>query len=318
MTAAKQRDRLVENIRQMYNELCEEIGKLMRGKLKKDEPMSGHTSLRIGGPADIWAVPRTLKDLFALLDLCERSEFPYMILGHGTNLLVRDGGIRGVVISLNDACASLDPNKGQIAAGAGVSLNALVKFAAQRGLQGLEFFIGIPGCVGGGLVANAGAWGKSLGDAVKSVAIYDPKKRQIKRLEKDEIKFGYRESNLASFGVILEAEFAVKEDEPEAIFARMKEYLARRADSQPVGFKSAGCIFKNPPVSPAGQLIDALGFKGYICGGAMVSDIHANFIVNTGFATAADVLAIMAEIKGRVRSATGIDLEEEIEVVGKD
>jgi UDP-N-acetylmuramate dehydrogenase len=305
-------------MRNMDNELCGEIRKLIRGEVKSREPMSGHTSFGIGGPADIWAAPQTLEDLFALLDLCETKKIPYMIIGRGTNLLVRDGGIGGVVISLDDACGHLDANKVRIVAGAGISLNVLVRFAAQHGLQGLEFCVGIPGSVGGGLATNAGAWGNSLGEVVKSVVIYDPRKRETQRLAKDRITFEYRKSDLASRGVVLEAEFGVKAAEPDAIFARMKEYLLQRSNSQPLGFKSAGCIFKNPADRPAGALIEALGFKGYRRGDAEVSDVHANFILNSGSASAADVLAIMAEIKRRSLAQTGIDLEEEIEVVGSD
>ncbi len=302
----------------MDNELREEIRKLIRGEVRSREPMSGHTSFGIGGPADIWAVPQSLEDLFALLDLCETKKIPYMIIGRGTNLLVRDGGVGGVVISLDDACGHLDANRVRIVAGAGISLNVLVRFAAQHGLQGLEFCVGIPGSVGGGLATNAGAWGSSLGEVVKSVVIYDPRKRETQRLAKGEITFEYRKSDLASRGVILEAEFEVKAAEPDAIFARMREHLLQRSNSQPLGFKSAGCIFKNPADRPAGALIEALGFKGYRRGGAEVSDVHANFILNSGSASAADVLAIMAEIKKRSLAQAGIDLEEEIEVVGRD
>jgi UDP-N-acetylmuramate dehydrogenase len=302
----------------MEKDLCRQIEKSMRGKVEKNEPMSAHTSFGIGGPADIRAVPQSLDDLVTLLELCTTRKIPYMIVGRGTNLLVRDGGIRGIVISLDDACGNLHVNETRIRAGAGISLNALAKFAARHDLQGLEFLVGIPGCVGGGLAVNAGAWGNSLADVLESATLYDPKKREVKRVYKGEIVFGYRTSNLPSLGVILEAAFEAWKTESEKILGRMKEYLMRRADTQPVGFKSAGCIFKNPPGYHAGALIDALGFKGYAHGGAMVSDIHANFIINTGSATAADVLAIVAEIKRGVLRATGIDLEEEIEIVGRD
>lgn len=298
--------------------MVEEIRKNIRGELKENEPMAGHTSFGIGGPADIWVAPQTREDLLALLDLCETRNTPYMIIGRGTNLLVRDGGIEGVVISLDNACGNLTAKETGIVAGATVSLNALTKFAAQRGLRGLEFCVGIPGSVAGGLVTNAGAWGNSLGDALKTALVYDPKKRKTRSVDKGEVEFGYRKSNLASFGVILESEFNMKQDRPEAVSKRMRQYLMQRTDSQPVGLKSAGCIFKNPPGGYAGALIDALGFKGYMCGGAMVSDVHANFVVSTGSATATDVLAIIAEIKDRVRSTSGIELEEEIEVVGRD
>jgi len=297
---------------------AENIRKRIRGEVIEGEPMARHTSFGIGGPADIWAAPQTRDDLIALLDVCEAEGFPYMIIGRGTNLLVRDGGIKAVVISLDKACTEMVVETTGITAGAGVSLSALAGTAAKNGLGGLEFCAGIPGTVGGGLATNAGAWGHSMCDALKRARVYDPKTREIRDVGGREIDFGYRKSNLAAFGVTLEAEFDLESADPQAVSRRMKEYLSRRSDSQPVGSKSSGCVFKNPPGGYAGALIDALGFKGYMRGGAMVSDVHANFILNTGVATAADVLSVIAEIKERAHSATGIELEEEIEVVGQD
>ncbi len=302
----------------MDSELSVEIRKLVSGSVKENEPMSAHTSFGIGGPADIMAVPRTLEELFALLDLCSTRNIPSMIIGRGTNLLVRDGGISGVVICLDSACANLKANAPAISAGAGISLNRLVNFAARNGLQGLEFVAGIPGCVGGGLATNAGAWGKNLCETVTNVLVYDPARRETRRVAQDQIESGYRRSNLASFGVILEAEFTLSPGEPREIFGRMQDYLKRKASTQPLRMRSAGSVFKNPAGHYAGALIERLGFKGYVRGGALVSDLHANFIVNTGAATASDVLAVIAEIKQRIHDAAGIDLEEEIEVVGRD
>lgn len=302
----------------MDSEVGLEIRKLLGGSMKENEPMSAHTSFGIGGPADILAVPRTREELFALLDLCISKNIPCKIIGRGTNLLVRDGGISGVVIRLDSACENLGVDGTDVTAGAGISLNRLVKFAARHGLQGVEFCAGIPGCVGGGLATNAGAWGKNLCDAVKRVLVYVPARRETRRVVREEMESGYRKSNLASFGVILEAEFTLSPAEPSEIFERMQDYLKRKASTQPLGFKSAGSVFKNPTGHHAGALIESLGFKGHARGGAAVSDLHANFIVNTGAATASDVLALIAEIKQRAHAATGIDLEEEIEVVGRD
>ncbi len=295
-----------------------EVRKLVSGSVKEGEPMSAYTSFGIGGPADILAVPRTPAELFALLDLCITRNIPYKVIGRGTNLLVRDGGISGVVIRLDSACENLDVNAAEITAGAGILLNRLIQFAARKGLQGLEFCVGIPGCVGGGLATNAGAWGKNLCDVAKSVLVYDPKTQETRRVIREKIESGYRKSNLASFGVILEAEFNLSQAEPHEIFTRMQEYHKRKASTQPLSFKSAGSVFKNPAGHYAGALIEKLGLKGRACGGAIVSDLHANFIVNTGAATASDVLALIAEIKQRAHAAVGIDLEEEIEVVGRD
>lgn len=299
-------------------EFIREIRRRMHGAIRENEPMAKHTSFCVGGPADVWTEPQTAEDLFALIEMCDENSVPHIIVGRGTNLLVRDGGIRGVVISLDRACTKVDARPPAITAGAAVSLSALAKAAAKNGLTGLEFCAGIPGSVGGGLVANAGAWGASLCDKLKRALIYDPKKGTPRAVAKAEVAFGYRQSDLAAFGVILEAEFDLERGDSEAISDRMKEYNFQRNESQPVGFKSAGCVFKNPPGGYAGALIDALGFKGYMCGDAMVSDMHANFIVNTGAAGAADILALIAEIKRRALDTSGIELEEEIEVVGEN
>jgi UDP-N-acetylmuramate dehydrogenase len=296
----------------------EEIRNLVRGTVKENDPMAAHTSFGIGGPAEIWAAPESRENLCALVDMCETEKIPYMIIGRGTNLLVRDAGISGVVISLDAACMELEIDGTRIRAGAAVSLNALTKCAADHGLKGLEFCAGIPGCVAGGLATNAGAWGNCLCEALESAIIYDLRERKIRSVRKDEVTFGYRKSNFSSLGIILEAEFNLAPESPEAINARMKEYRRKRGESQPLGLRSAGCIFKNPPGRKAGAMIDELGFKGHVCGDAIVSDIHANFILNKGSATARDVLAIIDEIKRRVREATGTELEEEIEIVGQD
>lgn len=294
------------------------IEQTVRGAVKRNEPMSKHTSFRIGGPAELWVTPRSKKGLFAVLELCETRGIPYMIIGRGTNLLVRDGGIDGVVISLNDACRKLVINGEQVRVGAAVSLASLVKRCVPAGLGGLEFCTGIPGCVGGALAVNAGAFGQSIGNLLTQADVYDPKVRQVRTIQRDEVIFGYRKSTLAEFGVILEAEFTLKSSSPAEISARIEDYASRRKHTQPSGWKSAGCIFKNPAGHYAGELIERLGFKGYVSGGAAVSTRHCNFIVNRGSARATDVLGLIDEIKTRVLSSAGILLEEEIQIVGRD
>jgi UDP-N-acetylmuramate dehydrogenase len=297
-------------------EFIHSVRERIRGEIREDEPMTRHTSFRIGGPADIWAQPATREDLFSLIGMCVETGVPHLIIGRGTNILVRDGGFRGVVINLEKACAELQINPPRVTAGSAVLLGVLARAAAESGLTGLEFSAGIPGSVGGGLATNAGAWGKSLSDRLESTVLYDLETLSIRTIAKHEIDVGYRKSNLPSFGVILEAEFGLEQDDSRAVMDRIKQYRIQRGESQPSSFRSAGCIFKNPPGGYAGALIDALGFKGFMHGNAMVSDVHANFIVNTGAAGAADVLAIIDEIKRRVLAVSGIELEEEIEVVG--
>ncbi len=299
-------------------EFIREIRTRIRGEIREDEPMSLRTSYRIGGPADVWAEPDSREDLLELIRLCGKQSVPHMIFGRGTNILVRDGGVRGVVISLKKACAGLDTRPPGITAGAAVSMSALANEAAERGLAGLEFCAGIPGSVGGGLATNAGAWGRSLCEKLESVLVYDAVKNAVEKVAGDRVDYGYRRGGLASSGVILEAEFALERDDPRTVRDRMKQFGLSRGESQPPALGSAGCVFKNPPGDCAGALIDALGLKGYMRGGAMVSDVHANFIVNTGEASAADVLALIDEIKLQALESSGIELEEEIEVVGED
>jgi UDP-N-acetylmuramate dehydrogenase len=294
-----------------------DIRERIRGDVRENEPMARHTSFRIGGPVDVWAQPATREDLFELTGMCIEQGVPHMIIGRGTNLLVRDGGYRGVIINLENACTNLEANPPALTAGSAVSLAALAREAANSGLAGLEFCSGIPGSVGGGLATNAGAWGENLCDKLESAVVYDAKAHTSRTIAKCDIDLGYRKSNLADFGIILEGEFALEIDDALAVTDRMKQYRNQRSESQPSGFGSAGCIFKNPPGGYAGALIDALGFKGYMHGDAMVSEVHANFIVNTGSARADDVLAIIDEIRRRALEASGIELEEEIEVVGE-
>jgi UDP-N-acetylmuramate dehydrogenase len=307
----------VRKLTKMNEAFAEKLRKNVRGEIREHESMAVHTSFGIGGPADIWVNPETFDDLFAVLGFCKVEKVPFLILGRGTNLLVRDGGIEGVVVSLDGACRNLKRDGTLLICGAAVTLNAAAKFAADNGLEGLEFSVGIPGSIGGGLVANAGAWGSSLGDVFRSALVYDVMRERANTVALDNVQFGYRKSTLASHGVILEARFRLTPQETNVINERMKQYLLQRTGSQPVGFKCAGSIFKNPPGGYAGALIDALGFKGHVHGGAMVSDVHANFIVNTGTATANDVLAVIDEIKRHVHLVSGVELEEEIVVVGR-
>jgi UDP-N-acetylmuramate dehydrogenase len=297
--------------------LIKDIRKYMRGEVKKDESMAKHTSFGIGGPADVWAQPRSRNDLATLIDLCEKRRVPFMVIGNGTNILVRDGGIDGVVISLKDACGNLDVRGNVIVAGAAVSLGALTARAVEHSLQGLEFCTGIPGTVGGALTVNAGGWGRSMGDVFTSATILDLRSREMRTIGKNDVAFEYRTSSIASLGIVLEAELTLEAGDRQAIVDRMKQYRADRTEHQPIGVRSAGCVFRNPTGKPAGALIDESGLKGRRHGSAMVSPVHANFIVNTGSATADDVLALIAEIREHVHATVGIELEEEIQVVGR-
>ncbi|RJP24805.1 MAG: UDP-N-acetylmuramate dehydrogenase [Candidatus Abyssobacteria bacterium SURF_5] len=301
----------------MMDDLYEEIRRRIDGVVRRNEPMAKHTSFGIGGPVDIWVEPEHLRDLFVLTDICKERRVACLVVGRGSNLLVGDGGIRGVVINLNQACNRLERKKEAVIAGAGVSLLALAKFALHHGLQGLEFCVGIPGSVGGALATNAGAWGSSIADVVQSVLVYDPGNKEKKWLEKESIKFDYRRSNIAARGIVLEAEFHLRLANPDEISTRMNHYISQRTKSQPLQARSAGSIFKNPPGQYAGAIIERLGLKGRKCGGAAVSEKHANFIVNTGNASAADVLNLINEIKRRAQTEMQVELEEEITTLGE-
>lgn len=288
----------------------------VRGTVLRDEPMAKHTSLRVGGPADYFFLPADQADLEKLLAVLTDFEVPYLLVGGGNNLLVRDGGIRGAVISL-DRLDSISLEEGRIVrAGAGVENRKLVGFAGERGLSGLEFLVGIPGHLGGALAMNAGAGGQAITDFLERLVTWRSGKIAVTR--KEELEFGYRFLKLAPGEIILEAAFALQKRTREEIEKRTGEHLAHRRGSQQVGYPNAGSFFKNPAAAPAWRLIDEAGLRGSRVGGSQVSEVHANFLINRGGATASDFLALAARIKEAVRSLSGVELEEEVRIVGEE
>jgi len=279
-----------------------------------DEPLAKHTSMGVGGPARVLAYPRDEGELAGLLECARGVEWPVLVLGAGTNLVVRDGGFPGLVVSLDRFCR-LELGEGEIAVQAGVRLGRLLEEARETGRAGLEFLAGIPGSFGGAVVTNAGAWGKSLGDVVFEVTIMDQQGR-LQRLTAGELEFVYRGARLPGGSVVLSGRVRVVADAPEVIGGRMEEVLRQRRKSQPWGVRSAGCIFKNPPGMYAGELIEAAGLSGLRIGGAQVSPVHANFIVNCGGARAADVEALIELIRRRVEEKYKVRLELEVQLVG--
>ena len=288
-----------------------------KAKVRHDEPMAKHTSLRVGGPAQFWVEPHNETDLARLLHYCHVREIPVTIVGRGTNLLVRDGGIEGVVVHLDgDEFTNVAADHDRIVARAGARLKTVVNLAKKESLGGLEFLEGIPGSVGGALRMNAGAMGKQtfeVLDRVRYVSmageIYDSEARQL--------PVTYRNCPVFQNHIALEAIFRGEKTERSKIDSILRMFEKKRWSSQPAK-PSAGCIFKNPEVVPAGKLIDELGLKGTRVGGACVSDVHGNFIVNDGGATAADVLRLIGIIRERARQERGIDLEPEVLILGKD
>jgi len=288
----------------------------MRGQVLADAPLAGYTSFRIGGPATLLASPADPEDLKRALAFARTEGLPIHVLGGGSNTLVRDGGFRGMAISL---CAfqALERRGDTVAAGAGVRVSRLLAFCCRQGLAGLEILSGVPGTVGGAVWGNAGAWGGATADALASVEIATAGGQECTLLRR-EIPFRYRVSGLPAGSVVMQAVFALAPGDPPAIRRRISGYLVRRNVSQPVEFRSAGSIFKNPPGEYAGRLVEQVGLKGTRMGNAMISAKHGNYIVNLGGARAADVLALLTLARERVRTATGIDLELEVKIVGED
>ncbi|MBI5561842.1 MAG: UDP-N-acetylmuramate dehydrogenase [Deltaproteobacteria bacterium] len=291
-----------------------------KGKVLFDVPMSGYTSWRIGGPADVMAFPADETDLKDIMAFAESKGFPVHVMGCGTNLLVRDAGVRGVVINMTegfkDVSWHVDADGARAVAGAGARLTELLAECRKRGLAGLEFACGIPGAVGGAVCMNAGAYGAEIKDVCDGVELIT-KKGARRFIPRDELGFGYRTSNIPKGGVITRAHFRFRTAD-EALAARIGDIAGRRRLSAKVAFPNAGSVFKNPEGRSAGALIEAAGCKGERHAGAQVSEAHANYIVNLGGAKAKDVLHLMAMIRDRVYSASGVVLEPEVKVIGED
>jgi UDP-N-acetylmuramate dehydrogenase len=288
----------------------------LRGELLVDEPMAGHTSLKTGGTADLFALPRDEEDLAALLAVARQRGVPTTIVGRGYNTLVRDGGIRGVVISLRHLETLERLDDGRIMVGAGVWSTDLARFAQSCSLSGVEFLVGIPGSVGGLLTMNAGAHGSAILGTVETLfTLRDGEPHQSPR---SELVFGYRFLALAPGEIITRVLLHLDSEASSVIAGRMEDLKAQRCASQSVGHPNAGSFFKNPPGAAAWKLIDEAGLRGTRVGGAQVSEVHANFLVNLGGATTADFLSLAALIKERVRAGSGIQLEVEVVIMGED
>jgi UDP-N-acetylmuramate dehydrogenase len=288
--------------------------KQVKGVVKLNEPLSRHTTFRIGGAAEVFIEPRDAEQLRLAITLAKRHKKKVFIIGAGSNLLVGDKGLKGVVIRLNSPVFKKVRITGtRVDAGAGVLLARLSHICAGRGLSGLEFFAGIPGSAGGALIMNAGAWGKNIEDYVENIRVMDYN-GNIKLLGKKDIRFEYRNAQFCGL-IVLECFFSLRRLAGGLVGRRIRDFSARRIASQDLSKPSAGCIFKNPPgVQPAGKLIDICGLKGMKKGGAAVSEKHANFIVNLSHASCRDVRQLMSLIKRRVRARFGVVLEPEVKI----
>lgn len=283
----------------------------------QNEPMSRHTTFRVGGPADVMFFPDSSEQVASALALAKEENIPSIVIGNGSNLLVRDGGIRGLVIVLGEGMAAIARNGHVITAWAGASLARVASYAQAGGLSGLEFASGIPGTLGGGCAMNAGAYGGQISDVLLDAEVLLDGRNQT--LTCEQMQMGYRTSlPLSRGGVVCSARFQLTPDDPNVISERMRELNARRREKQPLNLPSAGSTFKRPEGHFAGALIEQAGLKGCSVGGAQVSSKHAGFIVNTGGATAADILELMGLVQQKVLDRFGIMLEPEVRVIGED
>lgn len=280
------------------------------------EPMSRHTTFRVGGEAECFVMVRTEEELTKLILHLNQIEEEYFILGNGSNLLVGDKGYRGVVLKLGGSMEEVSVEGNVVRAGAGALLSKVAAEAKNHGLSGMEFAAGIPGSIGGGVVMNAGAYGGEMKQVVVSVRTLDTE-GQILLLDNETMEFGYRTSAIKNRSVIvLEVTLRLTEGNPEEIGARMEELALLRRSKQPLEYPSAGSTFKRPEGYYAGKLIMEAGMRGYRIGGAQVSDKHCGFVVNTGRATAADVREVIEEVQQRVKERFHVSLEPEIIFLG--
>ena len=285
--------------------------------VRVDEPMSAHTTFAVGGPADLYVEPQTTAELIHVIHACREADAPYFLLGLGSDLLVGDGGFRGVMVACPEGLSRIEVSGTRLTCQPGAALADVSRLAAEHGLTGLEFACGIPGSVGGAVFMNAGAYDGCVADVLASVTVLG-QDGEVFDLPACDLELGYRTSRVRTQGlVVLSATFALRQgDEPE-ILAKMADLTERRESKQPLELPSAGSTFKRPEGHFAGKLITDAGLKGYQVGGAAVSTKHAGFVVNLGGATAADVRAVIAHVQAEVLRQFGVELEPEVRFVGE-
>ena len=283
-----------------------------------NEPMSAHTTFKIGGAADILITVKTIDELQTAVNACKASDIPVMILGNGSNLLVSDNGIEGAVITLDGDFKEITVDGDTITSGAGAKLSRLCSVALENSLTGLEFAYGIPGSVGGAMYMNAGAYGGEMKDVALSVTALTPD-GEIREVPAEDLQLGYRTSVFKTNGdIILFSKYKLEQGDQAAIKAKMDDVMDRRKTKQPLEFPSAGSVFKRPEGAFAGTLIEQCGLKGKTVGGAQVSEKHAGFIINIGGATCDDVMGLVKLVQDTVKAETGYFLEREIIRTGRE
>jgi len=299
----------------VYRALSEQIGE---DRLEKNARMAEHTSFMTGGKAAVLVIPGNVGQLRFAMKVIAEEKAPFFIMGNGTNLLVRDGGYRGVIVKIGGALSDVIINDGTIEAGAGALIKYITDKALEKGLTGLEFAAGIPGSAGGAAYMNAGAYDGEMSRVIERVDILKSDGSDIYSLSSDEMGYGYRTSKLmATREVILSVTFQLTAGNRDDIALKMNDFNSRRKQKQPLDYPSAGSFFKRPPGNYAGTLIEKAGLRGTSVGGAMVSMLHAGFIVNTGGATATDILALMKLVQEKVLEHSGIMLEPEVRIIGE-
>ena len=300
------------------NQLAEVLKQKMPGHVFCNEPMKKHTSFKIGGPADILVQPQDADALAQVLAAARDCGVPVTILGNGSNVLVRDKGIRGLVIKIGNALKTFRQDGERLYFGAGYSLALASRKAWECGLSGMEFAVGIPGSIGGAVYMNAGAYNGEMKCVVENVRVMDMAGKAIE-LTAEDLQFGYRKTSLQQSGyIITEVCLKMQPGDKDAIKAMMDDFSSRRISKQPLELPSAGSMFKRPPGHFAGTLIEQAGLKGYTVGGAQVSEKHAGFVVNRGSATAADVLQLIADVRRIVMEKAGVELHPEVLVIGEE
>jgi len=284
-----------------------------------DVPMSNYTTLKAGGYAEAVYRAEALEELKRMIAFLTEEKIPYLVMGMGSNLLVRDGGLNGVAIALGGSLAGIEDNSetgSSVKAGAGLSLRKLVAFCTKNGLSGVEFMAGIPGSLGGAIAMNAGSWGRAISEVIGAITVLT-RKGNLEVRDRQALLFRYRELDLAAGDIIVNAALNLSFDRPAAIGKRVALNLKRRKERFPLDAASAGSVFKNPEGDHAGRLIDAAGLKETVIGGAMISPKHANFIINMGTSSASDIVGLMDLAAARVRERFNIQLVPELKVVGK-
>ncbi len=300
-----------------------EIKNLLMNKIDEEYiienvPMAEHSSFKAGGHADMMVMPQSIEELKEVLQILADADYPYMILGNGSNILVRDGGYRGIMVKMGSAFDNVRVDGTEVVCGAGALLSVAAKTAAAAGLTGLEFASGIPGSIGGAVFMNAGAYDGEMKFVLEKARIISKDGKEDRYMTADELDMGYRHTVLHESGdIVAEAVFKLEEGDIDEIKAKIADLTAKRNSKQPVNFPSAGSFFKRPTGYFAGKLVQDAGLKGLTVGGAQVSELHSGFVINVGGATATDILQLMEIVQQTVMDKFGVMLEPEVRIIGE-